>query len=897
MIPTPTVAVGGVDAPPRPAARLLAAGRDQAIVAGGQLAAGVGNLAFVAVLARMLPASSFGQVASFVALLTILHLPGAGLAAMSAMTPDRSNALLRRALAVGAVGGAVMTVLSAPLATTLGLPRAFVLALAAAAPAAPALGLQRGRAYGTRSHRPLVLSLLAEPCARLGAGLTAAVLWGATGAVWGAAAGGWLALAALRSVRAAPAQVDGSPIRRGQIATSVAFMALAVLQHQDLIVATRVLDGPDAGAIAALSAIGGVVAFATATVPLVLLPAARSGDDPAAAIRVALGITLAVAAGAVALALLAADLLVVALVGRSYTPVVPLVAPYLFAMGALGTARVIAAHRCAQGEGRSVAVRVAAVAGAHLVTVAAVARTPGQVVGLTLVALVTLTGVLVLPVGEDAATVRTAWRERVAGWWARPDVPLLVALTLVAIALRMATERSFWVDEAISVRQARLPMGEMLHDLRTTDVHPPLHFLVLWVSARVLGTAEWAVRMPSVIFGAALVPVLYGAAREAFDRRTARVAAALAVPAPFLVWYSQEARMYALFMLVGVLSVWAQLAALKSGRWSAFVAWGAASAALMWTQWFAILPIATQQIVTVAYLWRRRGWESRPPLAGRWLGALGVMAVLIAPLVPFLLDQLAAYSERGAGLSMPAAAGADSSSVASGLSSYAVIANLMWAMAGYHGDDVMVRLGAVWPLAMLGGLMLLGRRLTWTTGVLLSVALVPGALLFAIAHTKRDLFELRYFVLAAPLLLIVAARTVTTLARTRTALSTSMVALLLASSGALLDQQLNGTNPRLYDFRGAVGAIRESASPGDVLAYAPGYLDGVLGYYAPEMDGLPLGSIRPHAVEGQIYVVVAERFLTEASAGRIGDELARLEAARGAPIRFERPNVVVWRFR
>src|SRR5690606_15478269 len=100
-----------------------------------------------------------------------------------------------------------------------------------------------------------------------------------------------------------------------------------------------------------------------------------------------------------------------------------------------------------------------------------------------------------------------------------------------------------------------------------------------------------------------------------FDRRTARVAAFLAVPAPFLVWYSQEARMYSLFMLIGVASVWAQVVALRTGRWRPFVLWGLASAALLWTQWFALLPLAAQQVATAVHLWQRR----REPGQARFL--------------------------------------------------------------------------------------------------------------------------------------------------------------------------------------------------------------------------------------------------------------------------------------
>lgn len=899
----------------RPLAQLLAAGRDQAIVAGGQVLAGIGNLVFVAVAARVLPPGAFGSLAAFVALLTAVHLPSAGLAAASALTPSGLAPLARRAVITGAVASVLVAVLASPVSAATGLPVAMVLALAAALPAAPLLGLQRGIAYGMGRHRAVVRSLLAEPAARLTIGLALATVAGASGAAWGAAAGGWCALVVLRRAEG-PALLGSEPApnrepastagaaRAGAAATGLGFVALAVLQHQDVVVANRVLGPADAGAFAALSTIGGLVAFATATLPLVLLgrsepdaPADPVGQGDREAWQVAVGAAVAVTVAAVLLAVLAAPSLVLAVVGTRYTSVSPLVAPYLAAMGALGVARVLAARRCAAGHGR----RVARLAGVAVVLQAlallALARTPGQVVAVSACTLGATAGALAAPWGWAPARGAT-WPTRLRALWRRPDARLLTGLTLLAVVLRLATERSFWVDEAISVRQVQLPLGAMLDDLRGTDVHPPLHFIVLWGVVRLLGTAEWAVRLPSVLFGAALVPCLYGLCRELFDRRTAQVAAVLAVPAPFLVWYSQEARMYALFMLLGVGSVWAQATALRRGSPRAFAAWSVASAALLWTQWFAVLPLAVQHVATAAHLIHRRG-ERRVvgALARRWLGSLALLVALVAPLGPYLQDQLAAYGERGAGLSMPAAAGADSSQVATGLSSYAVIANLLWAVGGYHSDDVMVRLGALWPLALLGCLALLGRRLQWVTRLVFAVAVVPGVALFVIAHSKRDLFELRYFVLAAPLLLALVARSVTTSAHGRRALGALTAALVVLSTAALVDQQVNGTNPRLYDFKGTVAAIEETARPGDELAYAPAYLDGVLAYYAPEMRGAPLGSVRPDDVDGQIYVVVAERFLTEASAGRIGDELARLEAARGAPERFERPNVIVWRFR
>src|SRR5690606_4119603 len=123
----------------------------------------------------------------------------------------------------------------------------------------------------------------------------------------------------------------------------------------------------------------------------------------------------------------------------------------------------------------------------------------------------------------------------------------------------------------------------------------------------------------------------------------------------------------------------------------------------------------------------------------------------------------------------------------------------------------------LWPLSLLACLLLLGRRLTRATWLLFAVALLPVVALYLVHYTKRDLFELRYFVLAVPLLLVLVARAATTVARRPGPLALLTALLVALSSIALVDQQVNGTNPHLYDFRGAVAAIEETARPGDVL--------------------------------------------------------------------------------
>jgi hypothetical protein len=406
-----------------------------------------------------------------------------------------------------------------------------------------------------------------------------------------------------------------------------------------------------------------------------------------------------------------------------------------------------------------------------------------------------------------------------------------------------------------------------------------------------------------VLAGVLLVPALYGLTREVFDRRTARVAAVLAVPAPFLVWYSQEARMYSLFMLAGVCSVWAQVVAQRRGSVGAHVVWGLGLAAMVWIQWFGLLPVAVQLVTGLVLALRRRGdvGIGRPLLL--LAATVGVLAVAVAPLVPLLTEQLAAYGERGAGLgSTPSVAGADAAGgggPADVITVYAVIANVVWSLAGYHGDSVMAQLGALWPVGMLVALLALGRRLTAETKLVAAVALVPAFALFLVGLTKRDLFELRYFALLTPLLLVLLARATTTVARGAASLALALVVLVGASTVGLVDQQLNGANPRLFDFRGAVADIRAAGGDDAVVAVEPGYVRTVTDYYGPELRVRGALGLDPDAVgpEG-IDVMVAERFIGNVEgAGAVGAVLARLEERFGPPKRVEHANVVVWRFR
>jgi 4-amino-4-deoxy-L-arabinose transferase-like glycosyltransferase len=482
--------------------------------------------------------------------------------------------------------------------------------------------------------------------------------------------------------------------------------------------------------------------------------------------------------------------------------------------------------------------------------------------------------------------------------WARSHPWVLVGLlALAGLAVRLLLVRGIWVDEAISVRQAHMSLPDMLQDLRRTDNHPPLFFVLLWGTTKVLGYSELAVRTPAIIAGTALVPALFATGRELFDRRTGLVAAALGACAPLAVWYSQEARMYALFMLLATLAVWAQVRLLRDGRGRWWLIYAALTIALLYTQYFSIIPVAIQQLAFVVVAWRRarRGQSVKRLLIGCWI-LWAALTLALLPLAPFVAQQFGHDQTAGTGFaSVPASAG---NPAGTSPSVYSLLSNLVWAVWGYHADSTMLRIAALWPLLMLLALALLGRRRSPNLALVGALALGPVLVLLVVGMKKHNLFEVRYFAGAVPMLLLLAARALAGGALRRTAALAAVGALMISMLVGLADEQLNGSNPRTYDFRGALAQIRREARPGDTLIYSPDYLQDVITYYAPHLRSRVLRDPKPR-VPGHGGVFLLASFLEDpVRAAQVG--AARKALARGPRrlvSRGGREKIDLWEFR
>jgi hypothetical protein len=127
----------------------------------------------------------------------------------------------------------------------------------------------------------------------------------------------------------------------------------------------------------------------------------------------------------------------------------------------------------------------------------------------------------------------------------------VLAATLVAAMLRFYRlgAQSLWIDEVLTWYSANLRGPLSLGDL-LENVHGPLHALAVHVAGGCAGDTEWALRLPSALCGVATVPAMAWLSDRWLGRASAGWAAWATALSPFMVWYSQEARPYAMMMLM-----------------------------------------------------------------------------------------------------------------------------------------------------------------------------------------------------------------------------------------------------------------------------------------------------------------------------------------------------------
>jgi mannosyltransferase len=409
----------------------------------------------------------------------------------------------------------------------------------------------------------------------------------------------------------------------------------------------------------------------------------------------------------------------------------------------------------------------------------------------------------------------------------------LAGLTLVGLALRLPSfNDSLWGDElSTNFVVNGFGAGSVIHIVSgEQEGTPPLFFLLTWLT-KGLGDVE-GLRLVSLLAGLCAIPLTYLVGERTVGRCGGLVGAALVALSPFLIFFSTEARAYALMMFLCLLATLALLVAAETGRARWWVLYGLSVAAAAYTHY-----------TSVFFLVSLLGWaliarpKARRPLLLANLGA----ALLYVPWVPGLLDDRGGPASRVLEVVDPLTF------------DHAKTDLIRWSIGHPYAatGDVpgdlavwMIVAGAV--VGVIGLAIALRRRADWwppPASALLPLVLVLGPPLGMVVYNvfEPTVFIPRNLIASWPALALLLGGIA---AAGRKPLSYVAMGLLVAGFGIGGAKLLDASNQR-PDFAGVVGFVERTGQPGapvvDVQPFTPGPQTPLEAAFAPKGQAAPTG--------------------------------------------------------
>lgn len=859
------------------------------------LAPDLAALIVLVLAARALEGAPLARMVLFGGLLLVVRRAASvAWAGSDPVVPSLSTSR-RRATCMAAALGLAVVIAGLPLALSTGHGLALVAVAVAFVPAVLVPLEHRASLTCARSSSTLAALTGAGVTLVVGIALLRLAPSASLAPVVALAAGDPVALALLRhrrhggECRLAPRHGTATPLDRRRSPATAGLASLLIGSMPMLALVSSLRPGSDKTLLGALVVLGLFPPLAAGIAPVLLVRNVAAGRREA----LAPGLLLSATAGSVvALAALVGP---GALVNLSEDRVALHLAYFSVAMAGVGMAHVLVHSRVRAGAGRTAVVLAGLAVIVQLILTATGTGTSADVavdaaVGAIAVLLVSLgiATAVATPVPLVVPAEEAAGGPRLVGW-------LVLGLTTVAVGIRMATARDLWLDEALTARVTNGSFMSMFSSASAADAHPPLQMVLSWAARQAFGPSAFSLRLPSLLAGVLLIPLLYLVGTELYDRRAGLAAAAIGTFAPTLVWFSSEARPAAITMLLALLALFTMLCSLRCGRASDWVLFGLAGAALIWAHQLALVHLAVLHgAVAVALVRRRKDAEPAMPGFAGWTAALTILVLAAVPLI-------ALRSGVGPPRILPPLEYATAAAPGGETSVFPLIGALLSGVLGFHPVGVTSRLLALWPLGILGALLVLGRRRSEQAPLLLVLATAPvAAVLMAqlLGSPRRPTFALAWFATAIPALILVLSRGITMIGGRWSTTRLVIVATVSLLVAALADQTARVRPLDRFDVNPAISEVAATARRGDLIVYEPKALGDLVRYEAPGVEARVLGDdgIAPKTAHRRIVVIAAFSLGDpDESIPRVVDFVKDVSATRS--LRSEKgKDVKVWTF-
>lgn len=394
---------------------------------------------------------------------------------------------------------------------------------------------------------------------------------------------------------------------------------------------------------------------------------------------------------------------------------------------------------------------------------------------------------------------------------------LLLTIFAMAAVLRLThiSADSIWRDEAVTWTQVN---GSFLDVITRTaqDTYPPAFNILAWLSLKVFGANEFGLRFPSAVLGTLTVPVVYLLGARLGGRTVGLVAALLIALSTPAIYFSQEARPYALMCFATALHLWILVELFSRPSILRGIALALSAALLLYSHpygFFAWLSAGVGFLATVVLS------PAIPPIAWRVVlyEALGLL--LFLPWAMILWRVSRHLADDGFWLDRP---------------------GLQAGLKGLIQSGGGVAASAVIFILIVCALVMVPRRAARdatgatnavappvTLPILMAAALGPAILGFVISQITTPIYLGRYLICIVPPLLVLAAMGVETLMTTPRRWFTGLAALTLLGGLSLATD----TRRHPEQFREVAATIRATMMDSDCLVTNRADVDMALRFY------------------------------------------------------------------
>jgi uncharacterized membrane protein len=184
----------------------------------------------------------------------------------------------------------------------------------------------------------------------------------------------------------------------------------------------------------------------------------------------------------------------------------------------------------------------------------------------------------------------------------RINIQLIIILA-IGFFLRLfnLTAKPIWYDEACSISFASNTLNSFLSHRYLIK---PVYFILLRGWVLLFGSGAFAARSLSVLFGVLSVMVIYRLGKLLFNKTIGLISAFLLAVSVFHINYSQQARNYSLFGLLGLISMLIFARLLKKNKKQDWFLYIISNLLLVFTHPFGVL-IVLSQTVYLLYVFLR----------------------------------------------------------------------------------------------------------------------------------------------------------------------------------------------------------------------------------------------------------------------------------------------------